>query len=90
MAAFEKMQLTDETPVLFTADNGPEGDGLGDPKNPAHSGTARAARPADRAAANGPTSREAFAPGIVRWPGHQVGNGEQRPGDWQRHLYNSL
>ncbi|MCA9077871.1 MAG: sulfatase-like hydrolase/transferase [Planctomycetaceae bacterium] len=71
MAALDEMQLTDETFVFFTSDNGPEGDGHGDPKNPGSQ------RDRTRGSTGGLRGRKRAdfeggirVPGIARWPGH--------------------
>jgi arylsulfatase A len=66
MAALDEMKLTDNTLVIFTSDNGPEGDGLKG-KNRGSTGGLRGRK------------RDVFeggirVPGIIRWPGHVTAN----------------
>ncbi|MDB5386097.1 MAG: N-acetylgalactosamine 6-sulfate sulfatase [Planctomycetaceae bacterium] len=62
MAALDELKLADNTLVIFTSDNGPEGDGLKG-KNRGSTGGLRGRK------------RDVFeggirVPGIIRWPGH--------------------
>lgn len=62
MAALDELQLTDQTFVAFTSDNGPEGDGV-KARNRGSTGGLRGRK------------RDVYeggirVPGIMRWPGH--------------------
>ena len=62
MRALDELKLADSTFVMFTADNGPEGDGV---KTPGR-GSTGGLRARKRAVYEGGIR----VPGIVRWPGH--------------------
>ncbi len=69
MAALDELQLADSTLVLFTADNGPEGSGLPDLKNP---GSQRDRTRGSTGGLRG-RKRDDFeggirVPGLARWP----------------------
>lgn len=70
MKALDKMNLRENTIVFFTSDNGPEGTGEGDPKNPG------SMRDRTRGSTGGLRGRKRAdyeggirVPGIIRWPG---------------------
>lgn len=66
MTALDELKLSENTLVIFTSDNGPEGDGLKG-KNRGSTGGLRGRK------------RDVFeggirVPGIIRWPGHVMAN----------------
>jgi len=66
MKSLDDMKLAENTLVLFTSDNGPEGDGI---KSPGR-GTTGGLRGRKRAVYEGGIR----VPGIIRWPGHVNAN----------------
>lgn len=71
MKALDEMKYTDNTFVIFTSDNGPEGSGKGNPRQP------NSQRNRTRGSTGGLRGRKRHSheggirvPGIVRWPGH--------------------
>lgn len=68
MKALDEMKLMDDTFIIFTSDNGPEGDGI---KTPGR-GSTGGLRGRKRAVYEGGIR----VPGIVRWPGHVKAGGK--------------